>query len=51
MTISMMMIMIIIMIFYPTFPRMFSNLAGFLNNNRLLVNVVESSVDPLLHKS
>lgn len=49
MTISMM--MIIIMIFYPTFPRMFSNLAGFLNNNRLLVNVVESSVDPLLHKS
>lgn len=50
MAISLMMIMKI-MIFYPNLSKGVLKLSHILNNNRLPVNAVESTVDSLLHKS
>jgi hypothetical protein len=44
-------LMMIIIIFYPNLSKGVLKLSWILNNNRLPVNAVESSVDPLLHKS
>ena len=41
----------IIIIFYLNLSKGVLNLIRILNNNRLLVNAVESSVDPILGKS
>ena len=51
MAISLMMIIMKIMIFYPNLSKGVLKLSRILNNNRLPVNAVESTVDSLLHKS